>query len=133
MGDEGKRKKFVIEAPCELGDTVYHITTCRYFPQVHDGTLYDSDGGPGTATGLYCPCELSESCPFDPEDFDCDQNKDKYAVFKDTVSAIIVDELGEQVVFDFSGSAAFSDFGRIAFLDEEEAKEALKKLTQEGE
>ena len=126
------RKKFVIEAPCELGDTVYHITTCRYFPQVHDGTLYDSDGGPGTATGLYCPCELSESCPFDSEDFDCDKNKDKYAVFKDTASAIIVDELGEQVVFGFSGSATFSDFGQTAFLNEEEAKEALREMLEAG-
>ena len=40
--------------PCKIGDTVYHIAKCRDFSKVLDGTLYDSNGGYGTATGYYC-------------------------------------------------------------------------------
>lgn len=122
----------LIKAPCRVGDTIYHITTGTSRVMVHDGTVYGYDGGPGTATGLYCPYELSESCPFDAEDFDCDKNKDKYAVFKDTVSALILDECGEQMIFEYSGSEQFQDFGRLVFLDEEAAKDALRKMLEEG-
>ena len=54
--------------PAGIGDTVYHITTCKNFSQVLDGTMYGPNGELGTATGLYCPCELAETCPFPCDD-----------------------------------------------------------------
>ena len=53
---EANREGRCIVPPCEIGDTVYHITTCKNFSRVLDGTLYDGNGGHGSATGYYCPC-----------------------------------------------------------------------------
>ena len=116
--------------PVAIGAKVFHITTCKNFPQVLDGTLYGADGGPGDATGLYCPCELAENCPFPCEEdgsFDCDKHKSTTAVFEDTVKGVFVNEDMSVVLFDYSGNVDFSDFGRTVFLTNEEAQAALSK------
>ena len=78
----------VIVPPCKVGDTVYHIAKCGDFHRELDGTLYDSLGGLGDATGYYCPCELRNNCPFDnEEDFDCESQKSKLAIFEDDNSS----------------------------------------------
>ena len=130
--DAAREDRSVIP-PVRIGETIYHITICKNFPQVLDGTMYDSDGGPGTATGYYCPCELRATCPFplDGDDnggFDCDDRKNKLAVFEDTVESIFVDQNEEMMNFDYSGSADFSDFGRTVFRDYDKAKAALEEI-----
>ena len=119
--------------PVRIGETIYHITTCKNFPQVLDGTMYGPDGDPGTATGYYCPCELKATCPFplDSDDnggFDCEDRKNKLAVFEDTVESIFVDQTSEIMNFDYSGSADFSEFGRTVFRDYGKAQKALKEI-----
>lgn len=117
--------------PVRIGETIYHITTCKNFPQVLDGTMYDSDGGPGTATGYYCPCELQENCPYSLDDdgeFDCDKHKNELAVFTDTVESIFVSQTEEVMNFGYSGSADFSAFGRTVFKDYDKAKAALEEI-----
>lgn len=127
---DAAREDRSIVPPVRIGENIYHITTCKNFPQVLDGTMYGSDGGPGTATGYYCPCELKENCPYPLDDdggFDCDKHKNELAVFTDTVESIFVSQTEEVMYFDYSGSADFSEFGRTVFRDYEKAKEALKK------
>lgn len=118
--------------PCKVGDTVYHITTCEHFPQILDGTMYGDDGGPGTATGLYCPCELSETCPFDADDFDCNINKKKFAVFEDEVASFYIDDNEMSIALGYSGSVSTLDFGKTVFLTREEAEAALEKREEAG-
>ena len=48
---QADREGRCVVLPCKIGDTVYHIAKCRDFSKVLDGTLYDSNGGYGTATG----------------------------------------------------------------------------------
>lgn len=117
----------LVVLPCKVGDTVYHITTCEYFPQVLDGTMYGSDGGPGTATGFYCPCELAENCPFDADDFDCNINKKKFAVFEDEVVSLCINDCEMRVELGYSGYVDVSDFGKTVFLTREAAEAALKE------
>lgn len=117
--------------PVRIGETIYHITTCKNFPQVLDGTMYGPDGGHGTATGYYCPCELQENCPHPLDDeggFDCDKHKNELAVFEDTVESIFVSQTEEVMNFDYSGSADFCEFGRTVFRDYEKAKAALEEI-----
>lgn len=118
--------------PVRIGETIYHITTCKNFPQVLDGTMYDFDGGAGTATGYYCPCELQENCPHPLNDgwgIDyCDKHKNQLAVFTDTVESIFVSQNEEVMNFNYSGSADFSDFGRTVFRDYDKAKAALEAI-----
>lgn len=116
--------------PAKIGDTIYHITTCKNFPQVLDGTMYDDDGGYGTATGLYCPCELMENCPFPCGDdgvFDCDKHKNTLAIFKDIVDSIHIEDMEDYINFNYSGCADFEDFGKTVFLTRKAAEEALKE------
>lgn len=115
----------VVVLPCEIGDTVYHITTCEHFPQILDGTMYGPNGEPGTATGRYCPCELSETCPFDVEDFDCEKNKKKLAVFPDTVAGLYIADYKVRINLDYSGTVNVLDFGNTGFLNREDAEVAL--------
>lgn len=137
--EDGEEKEVVgayredrsIIPPVRIGETIYHITTCKNFPQVLDGTMYDSDGGPGTATGYYCPCELQENCPYSLDDdggFDCDKHKNQLAVFTDTVESIFVSQNEEVMNFDYSGSADFSEFERTVFKDYDKAKAALEEI-----
>lgn len=131
---EADREGRVIAPPVKIGDTVYHITTCKNFAQVYDGTLYDADGWYGTATGLYCPYDLAENCPFpldDDGDFDCDKHKNALAIFEDIVTGIHIDGVEDGVIFEYSGGADFEDFGKTVFLAREAAEEALKARGQE--
>ena len=120
----------VIVLPCSIGQTVYHITTCEGFEHELDGSLYDSFGGLGDATGYYCPCELRDNCPFDnEEDFDCDTLKKKQAVFEDEVKGFMLGDCEwDNVVFlKYSGNVYFHEFGKTVFLTREEAERALER------
>lgn len=129
---QAKKKGRLVVLPCKVGDTVYHITTCEYFPQVLDGTMYGSDGGPGTATGFYCPCELAENCPFDADDFDCNINKKKFAVFEDEVVSLCINDCEMRVELGYSGYVDVSDFGKTVFLTREAAEAALDAMGGEN-
>ena len=113
--------------PAKIGDTVYHITTCKNFPQVLDvnGTMYDANEGYGTATGLYCPCELMKNCPFPCDNdggFDCDKHKNTLEIFEDIVDSIHIEDMEDYIIFNYSGSADFEDFGKTVFLTREAAE-----------
>ena len=132
---QAKREGRCVVLPAGIGDTVYHITTCKNFSQVLDGTMYGPNGELGTATGLYCPFELAENCPFpcdSDEDFDCNKHKNDLAIFEDVVTAIFSDDMLDAVNFEYSGSANFEDFGKTVFLTRAEAEAALRR-EQDGE
>ena len=116
--------------PAGIGDTVYHITTCKNFSQVLDGTMYGPDGELGTATGLYCPCELAETCPFPCDDdgsFDCEKHKNTLSIFEDVVAGVFIEDMQDVITFGYSGSADFEDFGKTVFLTRAEAQAALRR------
>lgn len=122
----------LLKLPCGAGDKVYVITTCKDFGKVLDGTLWGENGGFGTATGYYCPYELSDSCPHEDDFEECDGGcecfENKLAIFEDYVESIML-YADESVVFlGNCGSASFSDFGRTIFLTREEAEKKLKEL-----
>lgn len=126
--DADKNEKCVI-APAAIGQTVYHITTCNNFWRVADGELYAADGSFGDATGYYCPCELSESCPFEIDEdgsFDCAKHETTPQIFEDFVTGIVIDDMQEYLTLSYSGSVYFSEFGKTVFLNREEAEAALK-------
>ena len=128
---EADKDERCVVVPVTIGATVYHITTCKDFPKVLDGTLYDDNGALGTATGYYCPCELAENCPFDAEDFDCDKNKNKLNIFEDTVEEIHIGECEEYFLLNYSGVINSEDIGKTVFLTREEALAALKAREQD--
>ena len=55
--EQMKRDGRIFELPVSIGDTVYVLCECGMIPRRLDGTLYGDGGGPGTATGYYCPYE----------------------------------------------------------------------------
>lgn len=125
---EAEREGRCVVLPAGIGDTVYHITTCKNFSQVLDGTMYGPNGGLGTATGLYCPCELAETCPFpcgDDGSFDCEKHKNTLAIFEDVVTGILSDDMQDTLFLEYSENVAFDDFGKTVFLTREEAEAAL--------
>ena len=127
---QAKREGRCAVLPAGIGDTVYHITTCKNFSQVLDGTMYGPDGELGTATGLYCPCELAETCPFPCDDdgsFDCEKHKNTLAIFEDVVTGILSDDMQDTLFLEYSGNVAFDDFGKTVFLTREEAEAALRR------
>lgn len=131
---QADREGWCFVSPATIGNKVYHITTCKDFPQVLDGMPYDMDGGHGTATGYYCPCELSETCPFPCDEdghFDCDDCKSKTAIFEDVVTDIVIGDVLDYVGFEYSGAAEFEEFGKTVFLTPEAAEKALEEM--EGE
>lgn len=120
-----------IVPPAKIGDTVYHITTCENFWKVLDGTMYDADGGEGTATGYYCPCELAENCPFPLDDdggFDCDEHKKELGIFEDVVTGIVIDDTQEFLTLGYSGNVWFCEFGKTVFKEKESAVSALEEM-----
>lgn len=125
---QADREGRCVVLPCKIGDTVYHIAKCRDFSKVLDGTLYDSNGGYGTATGYYCPCELADNCPFDDDSFDCDANKNKPNIFEDTVESVNIDDYEQYLRLDYSGAVSLEDFGKTVFLTREEAEAALEGM-----
>lgn len=140
LGDLDRLKELVeadkagrcVVLPCGVGDSVFHITTCKDFPKVLDGTMYGANGEPGTATGYYCPCELAENCPFLLEDgsFDCDKHKNTPAIYEDVVTEIVVNDMESFVRLDYSGCVDFDDFGKTVFRTREEAEAALEKMQE---
>lgn len=42
---QAERDGRCIYAPAQIGDIVYHITTCKDFAKVLDGTMYGPNGG----------------------------------------------------------------------------------------
>lgn len=127
---EADREGRCVVSPVSIGDTVYHITACKNFSQVLDGTLYGPNGELGTATGLYCPCELAEICPFlcdSDGGFDCDEHKNTIAIFEDIITGIFIDDMQDILNLEYSGSADFDAFGKTVFLTREEAEAALAK------
>ena len=127
---QADREGRCVVLPAGIGDTVYHITTCKNFSQVLDGTMYGPNGELGTATGLYCPCELAETCPFPCDDdgsFDCEKHKNTLAIFEDVVTGILSDDMQDTLFLEYSGNVAFDDFGKTVFLTREEAEAALRR------
>ena len=127
---EADREGRCVVSPVSIGDAVYHITTCKNFSQVLDGTMYGPDGEPGTATGLYCPCELAETCPFpcnDDGSFDCEKHKNTLAIFEDVVDGVFIEDMQDVITFGYSGCADFDDFGKTVFLAREDAQAALRR------
>lgn len=127
---QAKRDGRCVVLPAGIGDTVYHITTCKNFSQVLDGTMYGPNGELGTATGLYCPCELAETCPFPCDDdgsFDCEKHKNTLAIFEDVVTGILSDDMQGTLLLEYSGNVAFDDFVKTVFLTREDAEAALRR------
>ena len=115
--------------PCGVGDSVFHITTCDGFSKVLDGTMYGANGEDGTATGYYCPCELTENCPFQLEEdgsFDCEKHKNTAAIYEDIATEIVVNDMESYVRLDYSGCVDFDEFGKTVFLARESEEAALK-------
>lgn len=127
---QADREGRCVVLPAGIGDTVHHITTCKNFSQVLDGTMYGPNGELGTATGLYCPCELAETCPFPCDDdgsFDCEKHKNTLAIFEDVVTGFLSDDMQDTLFLEYSGNVAFDDFGKTVFLTREEAEAALRR------
>lgn len=126
LDEQGK----LVKLPCKIGETVYVLAECGKIPQQLDGTLYNSDGSFGTATGYYCPYE--DSCPFDGEDFEgCEKYQNQTAIFEDTVSSITIDECGVYVTTEYCGIC--SEIGEFVFLTKEEAEVALQEMDESEE
>ena len=131
---QADREGRCVVLPAGIGDTVYHITTCKNFSQVLDGTMYGPNGELGTATGLYCPCELAETCPFPCDDdgsFDCEKHKNTLAIFEDVVAGVFIEDMQDVITFGYSGSADFDDFGKTVFLTRAEAQAVLRREQDE--
>ena len=131
---QADREGRCVVLPAGIGDTVHHITTCKNFSQVLDGTMYGPNGELGTATGLYCPCELAETCPFPCDDdgsFDCEKHKNTLAIFEDVVTGFLSDDMQDTLFLEYSGNVAFDDFGKTVFLTREEAEAALRREQDE--
>ena len=74
----------LLRLPCKVGYTIYALCTCEAVGKVLDGTMYGKNGEPGTATGYYCPYDLSDKCPHTEAD-GCEECKNIETVFEDTI------------------------------------------------
>lgn len=108
-----------------LYQTVYVVTRCSEISSVLDGSLYGSNGGPGSATGYYCPFE--DNCPFE----DCGQGQgyNNYAVFATRAIAVIYNEDGIYITPEHC-KLEYNQLGRDVFLTEEAAKAALPSFEE---
>lgn len=120
----------LLKLPISMGDTVYVLCECGMIPQQLDGTLYDSNGNLGTATGYYCPYE--DKCPHDCVEcddlFDCDKFRQKAAIFEDTVKSITLED--ENIYISTENCCVYSQIGYAVFLTKEQAEEVLKKVNE---
>ena len=117
----------LLRLPCKVGSTVYAICTCEAVGTVLDGTLYGSNSGFGTATGYYCPYELSDKCPHIDAD-DCDECKNIEAVFEDTIDYINITEY--EVIIGLKNTnlcVTINEIGKTVFLTKAEAEQKLKE------
>ena len=122
----------LLRLPCEVGDTVYAICTCEAVDTVLDGTLYGSNGGFGTATGYYCPYELSDKCPHIDAD-DCDECKNVEAVFEDTVDYINITEYETIIgLHNTNLCVTIDEIGKTVFLTQSEAEQKLKEMNTDN-
>lgn len=118
----------LLRLPCKVGDTVYAICTCEAVGTVLDGTLYGSNGGFGTATGYYCPYELSDKCPHIDAD-GCDECKNIEAVFEDTIDYINITEYETIIgLRNTNLCVTIDEIGKTVFLTQSEAEKKLKEL-----
>ena len=118
----------LLRLPCKVGSTVYAICTCEAVGTVLDGTLYGSNGGFGTATGYYCPYELSDKCPHIDAD-DCDECKNIEAVFEDTIDYINITEYETIIgLHNTNLCVTIDEIGKTVFLTKEEAEQKLKEM-----
>ena len=118
----------LLRSPIKVGDTVYAICTCEAVDTVLDGTLYGSNGGFGTATGYYCPYELSDKCPHTEAD-DCEECKNIENVFEDTVDYINITEC--EILIGLKNTnlcVTVDEIGKTVFLTREEAEQKLKEM-----
>ena len=118
----------LLRLPCKVGDTVYAICTCEAVDTVLDGTLYGSNGGFGTATGYYCPYELSDKCPHTEAD-DCEECKNIENVFEDTVDYINITEC--EILIGLKNTnlcVTVDEIGKTVFLTQAEAEKKLKEM-----
>ena len=131
LKDENEQLKAELEQSvkltCKVGDVVYIVGKCKDFPPKLDGTMWDSDGGYGTATGYYCPYEDSDLCPFKDLE-DCSFAEDKLGIFEDVVCHICIEEDKMWYVCENSNGYETSDFGKTIFLTREEAEQHLNDL-----
>lgn len=121
------KNKRLIELPCRIGDEIYVICKCENIPAQLDGSYYDSDGGPGTATGYYCP--YGYDCPYDTDS--CEEVEDKEEVFKDTVRSFFISEDGIEIVAE--NCVVSCRLGEGIFFTREEAVKYLKGEESNGE
>ena len=127
-----EEKGLLLRLPCKVGSTVYAICTCEAVGTVLDGTLYGSNGGFGTATGYYCPYELSDKCPHIDAD-DCDECKNIEAVFEDTIDYINITEY--EVIIGLKNTnlcVTIDEIGKTVFLTKEEAEQKLKEMESDS-
>ena len=118
----------LLRLPCKVGSTVYAICTCEAVGTVLDGTLYGSNGGFGTATGYYCPYELSDKCPHIDAD-DCDECKNIEAVFEDTIDYINITEYDTIIgLHNTNLCVTIDEIGKTVFLTQTEAEQKLKEM-----
>lgn len=118
----------LIKLPCKVGSTVYAICTCEAVGTVLDGTLHGSNGGFGTATGYYCPYELSDKCPHIDAD-DCDECKNIESVFEDTIDYINITEY--EILIGLKNTnlcVTIDEIGKTVFLTQSEAEAKLEEL-----
>ena len=121
----------LLRLPCKVGDTVYAICTCEAVGTVLDGTLYGPNGGFGTATGYYCPYELSDKCPHIDAD-DCDECKNTEAVFEDTIDYIGITEFKPIIGLKQTNLCVNVDeIGETVFRTKTEAEQKLKEMESE--
>ena len=126
--EKAEERGELVRLPCAIGDTVYILAECENIPTKLDGTLYGENGGPGTATGYYCPYE--NNCPFDDDDFEgCESCKGKTAVFEDTVEKVMI--LDYAIHTFFENCVVSGVFGSDVFLSRDEAEKALEKRKEE--
>lgn len=129
---EMEEQGLLLKLPVAVGDTIYVICECESIPEQLDGALWDVNGGPGTATGYYCPYE--DSCPHECEEcddlFDCDKFKNKQAVFEDEVMTIWIGEDGVFIIA--SNCSVTSHLGEFIFLTKAEAEEKLGNIQKGG-
>ena len=131
--EDAEEQGLLLRLPCKVGSTVYAICTCEAVGTVLDGTLYGSNGGFGTATGYYCPYELSDKCPHIDAD-DCDECKNIEAVFEDTIDYINITEY--EVIIGLKNTnlcVTIDEIGKTVFLTKEEAEQKLKEMECESE
>ena len=126
--EDAEEQGLLLRLPCGIGDTLYTIYTCEDVEEVLDGSLYGVDGGPGTATGYYCPYELDGKCPH-KEAGDCRKVRKKKEVFEDTVDYIGVGKVDFIIGLKYTNECMNPhEIGRTVFYTREEAEAKLKEM-----